>query len=136
MRARADARTWAGCAEMFPKPARENGRDGGRLGRPTGLIQSWRDSLNRISIATFALIAFALLGAWLHQVRPATAAAYPTYEFRLVTAGISPNELIQTLNTNGTQGYRAVGLVCLSANVNQYGGTPCVAEILMERQRH
>jgi hypothetical protein len=91
--------------------------------------------MNRVSIATLAASVLVFLATWLHQAAPANAAPAATYEFRLVTAGTSPEDLIKSLDDTGAQGYHAVGLVCL-ANVNQYATSPCVAQILMERQHH
>jgi hypothetical protein len=90
--------------------------------------------MNRLNYATFALIAIAFVALWFHQPTAAAAAPVTTYEFRLVTAGTSPDYLVKTLNDAGAQGFRAVGLVCL-ANGNQFATTQCVAQILMERPR-
>jgi hypothetical protein len=90
--------------------------------------------VNRGSVAALVLIALAFAALWFYEPRAAVAAPAPTYEFRLVTAGTSPDDLIRTLNGWGSQGFRAVGLVCLG-NTNQYSTSACVAQILMERQR-
>jgi hypothetical protein len=89
--------------------------------------------MNRLSFATFALLALALVATWFRPPAAAVAAPTPTYEFRLITAGTSGDSLVNTLNIAGLQGFRAVGLVCL-ANLNQFATSQCVPQILMERQ--
>jgi len=90
--------------------------------------------MNRVTVTALAVIAFAVLAGRLHETLPAEAAPSVTYDFKLVTAGTSTDYLLRALNDIGSQGYHAVGLVCLG-NTNQFAGNACVPEILMERER-